>query len=609
MGPSSDIHDLIRKKLRTLPENPGIYQFMDAEGRILYVGKAKNLKKRVASYFNKARAESGKTVMLVRKIRDMKYLIADTELEALLLENSLIKKLKPKYNVQLKDDKSFPWICIKNERFPRVFPTRQLKDDESEYYGPYASVKMMNAILELIKRLYKLRNCNYNLSEENIAKKKFSVCLEYHIGNCLGPCEDLQSQEDYDQTVSQIRSIIKGNLHSVTRHFKQLMKEHAENFEYEKAQLIKERLEWMEKYRGKSVVVNPKIHNVEVFSIVTNEKYGYVNYMRVAEGAIVQGHTVELKKRLDESKEELLSIAILALRSRFNSDCKEIILPFEIDLKMPYKEEPASFLIPKKGDKKLLLGLSERNAKFYMLDKQKSRLTVSTKKNRTDELLEKMKTELKLSKLPIHIECIDNSNIQGTNPVAALVVFKNTKPSKKDYRHFNIKTVVGADDFASMEEVVLRRYGRLKKEKKPLPQLLIIDGGKGQISSAMKSLEKLKLASKISVIGIAKRLEEIYYPHDPVPLYLDKRSETLKIIQQLRNEAHRFGITHHRKKRIKASIKTELQNIKGVGESTAKILLKKYRSVKNIRKAPGDELIKVVGRSKAKLIRSYLSKN
>ena len=580
MGSPSDIHDLIRKKLRSLPENPGIYQFMDEGDMVIYVGKAKNLKKRVSSYFNKTRAESGKTTMLIRKIRDMKYLVADTELEALLLENSLIKKLRPKYNVQLKDDKSFPWICIKNERFPRVFPTRQLKDDGSEYYGPYASVKMMNAILELIKRLYKLRNCNYNLSKENIDKKKFSVCLEYHIGNCLGPCENLQPENDYNQTVSQIRNIIKGNLYSVTRHFKQLMKVHAENFEYEKAQLIKEKLEWMEKYRGKSVVVNPRVHDVEVFSIMSNAKYGYVNYMRVAEGAIVQGHTVELKKRLDESDEELLSIAILDLRSRFSSECKEIIVPFKIDFKIPYREEPASFLVPQRGDKKLLLGLSERNAKFYMLDKQKSRATVSSKKNRTLELLDKMKTELKLSELPVHIECIDNSNIQGTNPVAALVVFKNTKPSKKDYRHFNIKTVVGADDFASMEEVVLRRYGRLKKEKKPMPQLLIIDGGKGQISSAMKSLEKLKLAKKISVIGIAKRLEELYYPYDPVPLYLDKRSETLKVIQQLRNEAHRFGITHHRKRRIKSSINTELQNIDGVGESTSKILLKKYRSVK-----------------------------
>ena len=582
---------------------------MDADGTIIYVGKAKNLKKRVSSYFNKAKAESGKTAMLVRKIRDMKYLIADTELEALLLENSLIKKLRPKYNVQLKDDKSFPWICIKNERFPRVFSTRQIRDDGSEYFGPYASVKMMNAILDLIKRLYKLRNCNYNLSEDNIEKKKFSICLEHHLGNCLGPCEGLQPEEDYVQTVFQIRDIIKGNLHSVTKHFKQIMKEHAENFEYEKAQLIKEKLEWMEKYRGKSVVVNPKVPDVDVFSIVTNDKYGYVNYMRVVEGAIVQGHTVELKKRLDESEKELLSIAILNLRSKFNSDCKEILVPFEIDLQMPYREEPPSFLVPKRGDKKLLLGLSERNAKFYMLDKQKSRLNLSDKKNRSNELLIKMKTELKLSQLPVHIECIDNSNIQGAYPVAALVVFKNTKPSKKDYRHFNIKTVVGANDFASMEEVVLRRYGRLKKENKPLPQLLIIDGGKGQISSAMKSLEKLKLAKQITVIGIAKRLEELYYAYDPVPLYLDKRSETLRIIQQLRNEAHRFGITHHRKKRIKASIKTELQNIKGVGESTAKILLKKYRSVKNIKNASERELTKMVGESKAKLIYEYLAKS
>ncbi|PCH94411.1 MAG: excinuclease ABC subunit C [Bacteroidetes bacterium] len=609
MSTDLPIHATITEKLRSLPENPGIYQFMDADGTIIYVGKAKNLKKRVSSYFNKAKAESGKTAMLVRKIRDMKYLIADTELEALLLENSLIKKLRPKYNVQLKDDKSFPWICIKNERFPRVFSTRQIRDDGSEYFGPYASVKMMNAILDLIKRLYKLRNCNYNLSEDNIEKKKFSICLEHHLGNCLGPCEGLQPEEDYVQTVFQIRDIIKGNLHSVTKHFKQIMKEHAENFEYEKAQLIKEKLEWMEKYRGKSVVVNPKVPDVDVFSIVTNDKYGYVNYMRVVEGAIVQGHTVELKKRLDESEKELLSIAILNLRSKFNSDCKEILVPFEIDLQMPYREEPPSFLVPKRGDKKLLLGLSERNAKFYMLDKQKSRLNLSDKKNRSNELLIKMKTELKLSQLPVHIECIDNSNIQGAYPVAALVVFKNTKPSKKDYRHFNIKTVVGANDFASMEEVVLRRYGRLKKENKPLPQLLIIDGGKGQISSAMKSLEKLKLAKQITVIGIAKRLEELYYAYDPVPLYLDKRSETLRIIQQLRNEAHRFGITHHRKKRIKASIKTELQNIKGVGESTAKILLKKYRSVKNIKNASERELTKMVGESKAKLIYEYLAKS
>jgi len=605
MTQRKEISPRLKKKIKDLPDKPGIYQFSDKEDHIIYVGKAKSIKKRVSSYFTKERFENGKTALLVRKIEALKYIVVDTELEALLLENSLIKKYQPKYNIQLKDDKSFPWICIKNERFPRVFSTRTIVNDGSEYFGPYASVKMMNAILELVKRLHKLRNCNYNLSPENIDKKKFSVCLEYHIGNCLGPCENLQDESSYNESVTNIRDIINGNLSSVIRYFKTLMKSYAENYEYENAQAVKEKIELIEKYKGKSTVVNPKIHNVDVFSIAANDKRGYVNYMRMIRGAIVQAHTVELKKKLDETDAELLSMAIIELRQRFGSSAKEILLPFDAGLADYYKHS-ARFIIPKRGDKKRLLDLSQRNARYYMMDKERAEKK-TTDKNRHSRILNQMKKDLRLKNIPDYIECIDNSNIQGTNPVAALVVFKNAKPAKRDYRHFNIKTVEGPDDFASMEEVVMRRYSRLIKERKPMPQLLLIDGGKGQLNSALKSLKQLKLQGKISVIGIAKRLEELYYPNDPVPLYLDKKSETLKVLQHLRNEAHRFGITHHRKKRLKGTITSELTKIEGIGTSTAQVLLRKFKSVKGVKAATKEELVPEIGMAKGALVFNYFN--
>ncbi|MBL4656837.1 MAG: excinuclease ABC subunit UvrC [Flavobacteriales bacterium] len=590
--------DHILARIKALPDKPGVYQYYDADQVLLYVGKAKSLKKRVSSYFTKQKYESGKTAVLVRKIRDLKYIVVDTEWDALFLENSLIKKHQPRYNIQLRDDKSFPWICIKKERFPRVFPTRTILKDGSKYYGPYASVRVMNAILDLIKQLYPLRNCNYNLSEENIKNKKFKVCLEYHLGNCLGPCEGLQSVEDYDIQVEQIRQIIKGNISALMKHYKELMKKHAEAYQYEKAQLIKEKLDLLTNYKAKSVIVNPKIDNTDVFSIVSDESAGYVNYLKIIKGAITQTFTIELKKKIEETDEDMLALAIGDIMDRFDSSAKEIIVPFKLDVTESISENDLKFLVPQKGDKKKLLELSERNAKHYQLNKKK----VIHEQNRSASLtrpLEQLKKDLRLKETPTHIECFDNSNFQGSFPVAAMVVFINGKPRKKEYRHYNIKTVEGPDDFASMEEVVYRRYKRLLEEKKPLPQLIVIDGGKGQLSAARKSLKELNLSGTISIIGIAKRLEEIYFPNDSVPLYLDKKSESLKIIQRLRNEAHRFGITHHRNKTVKETVKSELLDIKGIGASTTEVLLKHFNSVKRIREASKQELGKVIGASKA----------
>jgi len=598
------VSDHLRSKIKTLPDKPGVYQYYDAENQIIYVGKAKNLKKRVASYFTQQKYESGKTAVLVRKIRDIKVIVVDTEWDALLLENSLIKKLQPRYNIQLRDDKSFPWICIKKERFPRVFATRTILKDGSKYYGPYASVKMMNAILELIRRLYPLRNCNYNLAEENIKAKKFKVCLEYHLGNCLGPCEGLQTDTDYNLQIEHIRDIIKGNTFSLLKHFKALMKEHAANYHFEKAQMIKEKIDLLAKYRAKSVIVNPQIDKTDVFSIVSDEKAGYVNYLKIAKGAIVQSHTLELKKKIEESDEDMLALAIGNLMERFESDAKEVIVPFKMSVADSVDNDNLKFLIPQRGDKKKLLELSQHNAKHYQLNKNKV-IHERAQTSRIERPLEQIKKDLRLKELPTHIECFDNSNIQGAFPVAAMVVFKNGRPSKKDYRHYNIKTVVGPDDYASMEEVVYRRYKRLLDEKAPLPQLIVIDGGKGQLSAARKSLYKLELTGIISIIGIAKRLEEIYFPNDSVPLYLDKRSESLKIIQRLRNEAHRFGITHHRNKRVKETVKSELLSIQGIGASSSEALLKHFHSVKKIRAADQEEISTVVGAAKGMMVFNY----
>ena len=586
--------------IKTLPGKPGIYQYFDAEGKILYVGKAKNLKKRVASYFNKENALSGKLQVLVKKIAEIKHIVVDTELDALLLENNLIKKYQPRYNVMLKDDKTYPWICVKNEPFPRIFPTRNVVRDGSFYFGPYASVRMMNTLLDLIRQLYPLRTCNLNLTEENISKTKFKVCLEYHLRNCKGPCEALQTKEDYNSSLEEIKLIIKGNINSVMGQLKEMMKKYSDNLEFEKAQTVKEKLDLLQRYQSRSTVVNPKIANADAISVISDEEAAYANFMRVIDGAIVQSHTVEMKKKLDETDAELLVQALIELRERFESNAPEIILPFEIGLALP----GVTLTVPKKGDKKHLLELSERNCRYYKLEKEKQVELVDPERH-TKRIMARMKQDLRMSEDPRHIECFDNSNLQGTEPVAAMVCFKNGKPDKKEYRHFNIKTVTGPNDFASMEEIIYRRYKRLLDEQQELPQLIIVDGGKGQLSSAMKSLEKLELRGKISIIGIAKKLEEIYYPGDSLPMYLDKKSETLKVIQHIRDEAHRFGITHHRKRREKATVKTVLTEIEGIGYSYAQKLLWKFKSVKNIEKAGLEELQEVIGEAKGKIVYEF----
>jgi excinuclease ABC subunit C len=589
--------------LKTLPSNPGVYQYFDKDGKIIYIGKAKNLKKRVLSYFNKDNSLAGKVRVLVSKINDIRWIVVDSEYDALLLENNLIKEYQPRYNIMLKDDKTYPWICIKNEPFPRVFPTRNLIKDGSEYFGPYASGKLMHTLLDLIRQLYPLRNCKLNLTPNNISSGKFKVCLEYHIGNCLGPCEGLQSEEDYLNTVKGIRSIIKGNIGMVKNQLHDLMKEYAAEFAFEKAHIVKEKIELLDKYQSKSLVVNPSINNVDVFSIVEDEQAAYVNFVKVASGAIIQSHTVELKKKLEETTEELLTLAIADLHPRFSSGASEIIVPVMPEFKLP----DITYTVPQRGDKKQLLELSERNAKYYQIDKQRQKELVDPSR-RTNRILDTIKKDLGLKQQPVHMECFDNSNTQGTYPVAALVVFRDAKPEKKDYRHFNIKTVEGPNDFASMEEVVYRRYSRMLEEEQELPQVVIVDGGKGQLSSAMISIEKLGLQHTIQVIGIAKKLEELYFPGDSVPLHLDKKSETLRIIQQMRDEAHRFGITHHRKKREKGTIKTTLSEIEGIGPSTSQLLLQKFKSVKNIRIATMEELKAAVGNSRAKIVYEYFHK-
>lgn len=583
--------------IKTLPGKPGIYQYFDKDGKILYVGKAKNLKKRVTSYFTKDLGQSGKVRVLVGKIADIRHVVVDTELDALLLENNLIKKYQPRYNVLLKDDKTFPWICIRNEPFPRIYSTRHVIRDGSQYFGPYASVKMMNTLLDLIRQLYPLRTCNFRLTDENIGQGKFKVCLEYHIGNCLGPCEGLQSADDYDAIIKEIRDIIKGNIHAVIGQLKMLMKEHADALRFEKAQVVKERLNLLEKYQSKSTVVNPKIEHADVFSIVSDSSAGYVNYLKVLNGAIVQSHTVELRKKLDEPDEELLLHAVIELRTRFESAAKELILPIKLGEALP----EVKITIPQRGDKLHLLELSQRNCKFYRLEKAKQQELVDPERH-ANRIMATMKSDLRMKVEPRHIECFDNSNLQGDYPVAAMVCFKNGKPDKKEYRHYNIKTVEGPNDFASMEEVVYRRYKRLKDEQKPLPQLIVVDGGKGQLSSAVKSLEKLDLRGEISIIGIAKRLEEIYYPGDSLPLYLDKKSESLKIIQHLRDEAHRFGITHHRKRLEKGTVKSILTEIDGIGYNYAQKLLWKFKSVKQIKKASLTDLQDTIGRVKGRIV-------
>ena len=591
-----ELQDTLRNIVSNLPDSPGVYQYYNADQQLLYVGKAKNLKKRVSSYFNKTH-DTARITMMVRQIADIRTIVVETEYDALLLENNLIKKHQPKYNVNLKDDKTYPWIVLKNEDFPRVFYTRRYIKDGSTYFGPYASVVMISTLLDLIRQLYKLRTCNLQLTPENIEKKKFRLCLEYHIGNCKGPCTGLQTKENYDEAISEIRDILKGNINSVIRHLEERMKAHAAKFEFEEAQLFKEKIEILEKYKGKSVIVNASIHNVDVFGLIDDKNTAYVNFMKVMNGSVIQSHTLELKKKLEESPEELMGLAIAELRQRYHSDAKEILVTVA-----PEEEIPGvQCIVPKIGDKKKLLELSEKNARYYMKDKLEQADKLNPE-HRIERLMEQMQKDLRLTVKPYYIECFDNSNFQGDYAVAAMSVFKNGRPSKSDYRHFNIKTVEGPNDFASMEEVIYRRYHRLLEEQQPLPQLIVIDGGKGQLSAALTSLEKLNLRGKISIVGIAKKLEEIFYPGDPLPLYLDKKSETLRVIQQLRDEVHRFGITHHRNKRSKGVIKTGLSEIKGIGEATAEALLRHFRSVKRIKEANFDELVAVVGTSKGKIV-------
>ena len=588
-------------QIKTLPSSPGVYQYYDKNGKILYVGKAKNLKKRVNSYFNK-KHDSHRIGVMVKKIRDIKHIVVNSETDALLLENNLIKKYQPRFNVMLKDDKTYPWICIKNERFPRVFPTRRVIKDGSEYYGPFTSFKTVNTLLDLIKGLYQLRTCNYDLAEEKIQQGKYKVCLEYHLGNCKGPCEGNQYEVEYNKNIEHIRQIVKGDFKDSLLKFREQMKMHAEAMEFEEAQKIKDKIDVLEKYQSKSTVVNPKINNVDVFSITSDEGYGYVNFLQLSHGSIIRSHTIEMKKKLEESDKELLELAVVEIRQRFNSMSREIYVPFPINL-----GEDIKVTVPKLGDKKAIVDLSLRNAKYFRQDRFKQMKIIDPDRH-VNRLMAQMKKDLRLHEEPRHIECFDNSNIQGTNPVAACVVFKNGKPSKRDYRKFNIKTVEGPDDFASMEEVVFRRYRRLLNEDEPLPQLIIIDGGKGQLSSAVKALDDLGLRGKIAIIGIAKRLEELFYPGDKYPLYLDKKTETLKIIQQLRNEAHRFGITFHRNKRSNAALGTELESIEGIGEKTAVELLKQFRSIKRISEATKKELVDVVGVSKGSLVFEFYQK-
>ena len=589
-------------QILTLPDNPGVYQYYDKDGKILYVGKAKNLKKRVSSYFNKIH-DTAKTNVLVKKIVTIKHIVVPTETDALLLENNLIKTLQPRYNVLLRDDKSYPWICIKREPFSRIFSTRRMVKDGSEYFGPYTSFKTVHTILDLIKELYPLRTCNYDLSKSNIDSGKFKVCLEYHIGNCKGPCEGLESLEEYQKQVDAIREILKGNFKESIKGFKRLMIEYAQELRFEEAQKIKEKIEVLENYQSKSTIVNPKITNIDVFSIVSDESAAFVNFLQISHGSIIRSHTLEMKKKLDESDEELLELAIIELRERFQLLSKEVIVPFEIDL-----GENIKTTVPQLGDKKQILDLSIRNAKFYRIEQLKQ-LQIVDPDRHTNRIMAQMQKDLRLPSEPRHIECFDNSNIQGTNPVAACVVFKDGKPSKKDYRHFNVKTVEGPDDFASMTEIVYRRYKRVLEENEPLPQLIIIDGGKGQLSAALKSIDELGLRGKVAIIGIAKRLEELFYPGDSIPLYLDKKSETLKVIQQLRNEAHRFGITFHRDKRSKAALNSSVESIPGIGEKTMLTLIQHFKSVKRLKLASEKEISAVVGVSKAKKIVDFYKTN
>lgn len=596
------INDYLKNIIRNIPQKPGCYQYYDDKGVIIYVGKAKNLKKRVSSYFTKNHEDSPKTRILVSKIKDIKYIIVESEEDTLLLENSLIKEFQPRYNVMLKDDKSYPSIVIRNEYFPRIEITRKILKDGSKYFGPYSNVLSVKTLLELIHKLYPIRTCSLNLTPEKIAEGKYKVCLEYHIKRCKGPCVGLQNSEEYIKNVNAIQEILKGNTNLVSESIYSEMQALAEKQEFEEANKIKEKFILIENFKNKSTVVSSIKYNIDVFSYDEDADAGYINYLNVYNGAVIQAYTFEYRKRIEEEKEELLALGIIEVRKRFGSTAKEIVVPFLPDLKL----DGIEINIPQRGDKKKLLLLSTQNVRQYKVDKLKRAESLNPEQRGT-RILKEMQKDLNLKYLPSHIECFDNSNIQGTNPVSACVVFKMGKPSKKDYRHFNVKTVIGPDDFSTMREVVYRRYHRLIEEGSPLPQLIVIDGGKGQLSAACESLKELGIYGKVAIVGIAKRLEEIYYPEDSIPLYLDKNSESLKIIQHLRDEAHRFGITFHRNQRSKGQVKSELDNIKGIGEETKRLLLKEFKSVKRIKSASSEEIEKVVGKHKATLIDKYFT--
>ncbi|MGE6397824.1 excinuclease ABC subunit UvrC [Chryseobacterium scophthalmum] len=595
MNPSLEL------QLKTLPSEPGVYRYYDKNENLLYVGKAKNLKKRVLSYFNKT-LSGYRTKIMVGKINRLETTIVNSEYDALLLENNLIKEHQPFYNVMLKDDKTYPWICIKNEDFPRIFLTRNKIKDGSEYFGPYAKVRPAKILLDTIKHIYKLRTCNLNLSPKKIEEGKYKVCLEFHIKNCEGPCEDLESKEDYDEKIDAIRGIVKGDFRRAKEYLINQMTKYASNLQFENAQLIKERLDILEDYQVKHTVVNPDIDDVDVFGMTSDETAAYVNYFKIRNGNIIQSFTTEIKKMLEETDEEIMEEALIEIRQKFDSDSKEVLLPFHLTVEIPN----VKLIVPKVGDKKRIVELSEKNAKEYRIEKLKQVQIVDPERH-SNRIMAEMQKLLRMPVEPRHIEGFDNSNIQGTNPVSACVVFKNGKPSKADYRIFHPKTVIGPDDFKTMEEVIFRRYKRMLEEGESLPQLILIDGGKGQLSSAVKSLKLLGLYGKITIVGIAKRLEEIFFPEDPIPLYLDKKSETLKILQQVRDEAHRFGVKHHRTRRTNSTIKSELEEIPGVGEKTIELLLSKLKSVKRIKEANLETLEEILGKSKAKIIWEFFN--
>ena len=597
------ISDKIKSILKTIPTDPGVYQYFDEKGEIIYVGKAKNLKRRVSSYFNKQQ-QSGKVKVLVSRIADIRFTVVNNEMEALLLENNFIKQYKPRYNIMLKDDKTYPWICVKNERFPRVFLTRKKINDGSIYFGPYPSVTVAKTFLEMLRKLYPIRNCKLILKEEHIYNGHYRPCLEYHIGNCKAPCDGSMSEEDYRQMILNVKKVIKGNIQEVLKDMKAQMMDHASRLEFEQAQVIKDKYDLLENYHAKSVVCSNTIFDIEVFSYEDAGNSFYVNYMKIVEGAIIQSHSFEIKRKLDETAEELMSIAIIEIRQMMEShNIKEIIVPIELDIKL----DGVKFTIPQRGEKLDILELSQRNAKQYRIETEKLRTLVDPERH-TKRILNQMKDDLNLPVLPEVIECFDNSNFQGDYAVAAMTQFVNAKPNKSGYRHFNIKTVEGPNDFASMEEIIYRRYRRLLDEEQRLPDLIVVDGGKGQLSSAVKILQQLGLFGKISIIGIAEKLEEIYFPGDSIPLYIDKRSETLKVIQHIRDEAHRFGITHHRKKFEKGFIHSELNDIKGIGKQTAEKLMLELKSVKNIKEASLETLEKIIGKAKAKIVNEYFDK-